>query len=108
MTEQADDFGFIRKRMQDLAKEMASETPLNPDPKASGCSCGNPVYGHHEQKLRELGGKLAQLYTPEEMAVWLFSAQQPLNWHSPAALVQRRRTDEVIRLVDQILEGAYV
>lgn len=61
-----------------------------------------------EQKLRELGGKLAQLYTPEEMAVWLFSPQPLLEEWAPAALIQQRRTHEVIRLVDQILEGVYI
>jgi Protein of unknown function (DUF2384) len=62
----------------------------------------------HENKLRELGAKLMLLYDAPAAMVWLFSPQQHLDGWAPAALIQQRRTHEVIRLLDQIPEGAYI
>jgi hypothetical protein len=61
-----------------------------------------------DQKLRDLGHKLAGLYTPEEMMVWLFSAQKALGDNMPALIILRGQTDELLRLLTQIEEGAYI
>jgi hypothetical protein len=62
----------------------------------------------HEEKLRELGAKLGLLYDRQAAMVWLFSPQPLLDGWTPAELIQTRRAHEVIRLLDQILEGAYI
>jgi hypothetical protein len=62
----------------------------------------------HEENLRSLGAKLGLLYDWQAAMVWLFSGQPLLSGRTPAALIQQRRTHEVIRLLDQILEGAYI
>jgi hypothetical protein len=62
----------------------------------------------HEESLRELGAKLGLLYDWQAAMVWLFSAQPLLNGDPPAFLIREGRTHEVIRLLDQILEGAFV
>lgn len=62
----------------------------------------------HEKRLREIGVKLMLLYDAQAAMVWLFSPQRHLGGWVPAALIQQRRTHEVIRLLDQILDGVYL
>jgi hypothetical protein len=61
-----------------------------------------------EQRLRELGDKLAQLYTPEETMVWLFSPHKLLDDNVPALAIMRGQIDALSRLLDQIREGTYI
>jgi hypothetical protein len=61
-----------------------------------------------EEKLRELGAKLGLLYDWQAAMVWLFSRQPLLDGEQPAFLIREGRTREVIRLLDQIVEGAYL
>jgi hypothetical protein len=52
--------------------------------------------------------QLADLYEPDEARLWLFARQKLLNGEVPAALIRQRRTDEVIKIIRQLLEGVYV
>jgi uncharacterized protein (DUF2384 family) len=52
--------------------------------------------------------QLADLYEPDEARLWLFSRQKLLDGARPADLIQQGRTDEVLRLLRQILEGVHV
>ena len=52
--------------------------------------------------------QLADLYEPDEARLWLFARQKLLNGEIPAELIRQRRTDEVIRIIRQLLEGVYV
>jgi transcriptional regulator with XRE-family HTH domain len=52
--------------------------------------------------------QLADLYKPDEARMWLFSRQRLLNGEIPADLIQQRRTEEVLKLIHQLLEGVYV
>lgn len=52
--------------------------------------------------------RLADLYEPDEARTWLLSRQKLLNGEVPAELVQKRRTEEVLRVIHQLLEGVYV
>jgi hypothetical protein len=40
--------------------------------------------------------------------VWLFSAQKALGDNMPALIILRGQTDELLRLLTQIEEGAYI
>jgi hypothetical protein len=51
---------------------------------------------------------LADLYEPDETRVWLFAKQKLLNGEIPAELIRLGRTDEVIKIIWQLLEGVYV
>jgi hypothetical protein len=62
----------------------------------------------HEDKLRELGAKLRHLYDAQQAMVWLFSPQPLLEGWAPAALIQQRRINEVILLLDQLILGIYL
>jgi uncharacterized protein (DUF2384 family) len=52
--------------------------------------------------------QLADLYEPDEARLWLFSRQKLLAGQRPAELIQQGRTDEVIQLLHQLLEGVHV
>ena len=52
--------------------------------------------------------QLADLYQPDEARLWLFSRQKLLGGEIPADLIRQRRTDDVIRIIRQLLEGVYV
>jgi hypothetical protein len=52
--------------------------------------------------------QLADLYEPDEARLWLFSRQKLLDGARPADLIRQGRTDEVLRLLRQILEGVHV
>jgi uncharacterized protein (DUF2384 family) len=52
--------------------------------------------------------QLADLYEPDEARLWLFSRQKLLNGEIPADLIGKHRTDEVIKIVHQLLEGVYL
>jgi hypothetical protein len=52
--------------------------------------------------------QLANLYEPDEVRLWLFAPQKLLNGEIPAGLIRQHRTDEVIQIIRQLLEGVYV
>jgi uncharacterized protein (DUF2384 family) len=52
--------------------------------------------------------QLADLYEPDEARMWLFARQKVLNGEIPADLIGQHRTEEVIKVVRQLLEGVYL
>lgn len=61
-----------------------------------------------DDKLRVLGDRLAKLYEPGNMLVWLFTSNQLLDGWAPAALIQQRRLTEISRMLDQIDHGSHI
>ena len=51
---------------------------------------------------------LADFYQPDEAREWIFSSQKLLSGSAPADLIREGRVDEVLRLVGQLREGAYL
>jgi hypothetical protein len=52
--------------------------------------------------------QLTDLYEPAEARQWLFSRQRLLDGATPASLIQQQKTDEVLRIIRQLLEGVQV
>jgi Antitoxin Xre/MbcA/ParS C-terminal toxin-binding domain len=52
--------------------------------------------------------QLADFYDPEEINLWLISRQKLLGGKIPAELIQEGRIDEVIRIVEQLRQGAFI
>jgi len=52
--------------------------------------------------------QLADLYQPDEARMWLFSRQKLLDGEVPADLIRQHRTDDVLKIIRQLLEGVYV
>ncbi len=67
--------------------------------------------GNAERTLLDLEyvvEQLADLYEPTEARMWLFARQKQLNGETPAALIQQGRTEEVITVIKQLLEGVFL
>lgn len=52
--------------------------------------------------------QLADLYEPSEARQWLFSRQKLLDGKRPAELIQQGKTEEVIHVIKQLLEGVHI
>jgi uncharacterized protein (DUF2384 family) len=64
-----------------------------------------------EQQLLDLKyivDQLSDFYEPHEARLWLFSRQKVLNGESPADLIQGRRTNEVIAVVNRLRDGVFL
>jgi len=59
-------------------------------------------------RLQWLISELAELYPPKEAQLWLFSHHKLLGGERPADLIQRGETEEVLRIISQLKDGAYV
>jgi transcriptional regulator with XRE-family HTH domain len=52
--------------------------------------------------------QLAVLYSPEDARLWLFSRQKLLNGDRPVDRIQSGNIDDVLSLIAQLQDGAYV
>jgi hypothetical protein len=52
--------------------------------------------------------QLADLFSPDEARLWLFSRQKLLDGQIPADLIQQRQTDSVLSVIRELLEGVHV
>lgn len=52
--------------------------------------------------------QLAEFYGPDEARLWLYRPHRLMAGLSPAELIGTGRTDEVLRVIDQLKSGAYV
>ena len=57
--------------------------------------------------LRYVVDRLAELYSPEETRVWLYSRHRLLNGERAIDLIHQGRTDEVLTVIESLAEGAY-
>jgi len=59
-------------------------------------------------RLEWLVKELSELYPPEEAHLWLFSPHKRLDGRRPADLIQMGKTEEVLRIIAQLKDGAFV
>lgn len=52
--------------------------------------------------------ELAELYPPDEARLWLFSPHRLLGGERPADRIQQGRVDDVLALISQMRDGAFV
>jgi uncharacterized protein (DUF2384 family) len=52
--------------------------------------------------------RLADIYQPEEARMWLLSRQKLLKDARPVDLITTGRTDEVLQMIQQLLEGVNI
>lgn len=55
-----------------------------------------------------LVSELAELYPPDEARLWLFSPHRLLGGDRPADRIQQGSTDDVLALISQLRDGAFV
>lgn len=58
--------------------------------------------------LEWLIGELAEFYPPQEARLWLFSPHRLLGGERPADRIQEGRLDDVMALIAQLRDGAFV
>ena len=63
---------------------------------------------HRLLALEWLIGELAEFYSPDEARLWLFSPHRLLAGERPADRIQQGRTDDVLALIMQLRDGAFV
>jgi transcriptional regulator with XRE-family HTH domain len=58
--------------------------------------------------LAWLAEELSEFYGPEEAKLWLYSPQRLLAGATPAARIEEGRVDDVLALIKQLQDGAFV
>lgn len=59
-------------------------------------------------RLEWLVGELAELYPPQEARLWLFSPHKLLKGESPADAIAAGRMEDVLKIIAQLRDGAYI
>ena len=59
-------------------------------------------------ELEYIVDQLSDFYEPQDARLWLFARQKLLEGEIPADLIQQGRTEEVIRMLDQLRDGVYL
>lgn len=65
----------------------------------------------HLQRLLTLEwllGELAEFYEPQEARLWLFAPHRLLGGERPADRIQQGKLDDVLALIAQLRDGAFV
>ena len=57
--------------------------------------------------LRYIVDRLAELYTPEEARIWLYSKHRLLGGERAIDLIHDGRTDQVLAVIESLDEGTY-
>ena len=58
--------------------------------------------------LAWLSEQLAEFYKPEEARLWLFTPQRLLRGETPADRIEHDRLEDVLALIAQLQDGAFV
>jgi transcriptional regulator with XRE-family HTH domain len=58
--------------------------------------------------LEWLVEQLAEFYAPDEARLWLFAPHRLLDGDRPADRIQQGQVDDVLALIAQLREGAYI
>ena len=59
-------------------------------------------------ELEYVADRLSEFYSPQEARLWLLSRQKILQGAVPAELIQAGKTDDVIRVIDQLRDEVYL
>ncbi len=59
-------------------------------------------------ELEYIIDQLSDFYEPQDARLWLFSRQKLLSGETPADLIQKGRSHEVIKVIDQLREGVFI
>ncbi len=88
--------------------QLVDTTPQTVSRWRTGQSSPHPRHLERLLTLEWLVTQLAAYYTREEAKLWLFSPHSQLDGQRPADLIAAGRTDEVLKLIDQLESAAYI
>jgi transcriptional regulator with XRE-family HTH domain len=108
----------LRKRLENIKnksgityREVAQLLDTSPQTISrwqSGESNPHPKVRDRLLELDWLAEQMAQIYTPDEAKLWLFSPHKLLGGERPADRIANGRTEDVLQLIDQLQSGAYL
>jgi transcriptional regulator with XRE-family HTH domain len=108
----------LKKRLDNISEkggiksrevaQLLATTPQTISRWQSGQASPQPKSLERLLTLEWLADQLSQLYAPDEARLWLFSPNASLGGRRPADLIAEGRSDDVLRLIDQLQSGAYV
>jgi transcriptional regulator with XRE-family HTH domain len=88
--------------------ELLNTTPETVSRWRSGRTEPQPDRRDSLLRLEWLVKELAELYPPDEAHLWLYSAHKRLAGRRPADFIQEGKTEEVLRIIAQLKDGAFV
>ena len=88
--------------------QLLDATPQTISRWRTGQSSPQPRHLQDLLMLEWLVNQLSTYYTSDEAKLWLFSPHSQVGGRRPADLIAERRTDEVLRLIDQLDSAAYI
>jgi transcriptional regulator with XRE-family HTH domain len=86
---------------------IATVSPATVSRWSSGKAFPHPKTQLVISDLRYVVDRLAELYSPEETRVWLYSRHRLLNGERAIDLIHDHRADEVLTVIESLDEGAY-
>ena len=75
---------------------------------AKAIADGARAVGAPRDDLEWLIAELSEFYGPEEARLWLFAPHRLLKGEPPAKRIQDGRIDDVLAILAQLRDGAYV
>jgi transcriptional regulator with XRE-family HTH domain len=101
----------IRKYARVNAREVAwllKTTPETVSRWRKGRTEPQPDRRDNLLRLEWLVRELSELYPPKEAHLWLYSPHKRLAGQRPADLIQSGQTEDVLRVIAQLRDGAFV
>lgn len=101
----------IRERGGVRSREVAQLLDTSPQTVSrwqTGRTEPQPDHLHRLLALEWLVSELAELYSPTEARLWLFSPHRQLAGERPADRIKAGHTDDVLALISQLRDGAFV
>lgn len=101
----------IRTRGGMRAREVAQLLDTTPETVSrwqTGKSEPQPDRLQRLLTLEWLVDRLADIYAPDEARLWLFSHHRLLHGDRPADRIQNGQLEDVLALIDQLRDGAYI
>jgi uncharacterized protein (DUF2384 family) len=101
----------IQKHARVNAREVAwllNTTPETVSRWRTGRTEPQPDRRDNLLRLEWLVRELSELYPPKEAHLWLFSPHRRLAGQRPADLIQLGKAEDVLRIIAQLRDGAFV
>ena len=109
--------GALSKMIDDLRERgglkgmdvanIATVSPATVSRWTSGKAFPHPKTQLLISDLRYVVDRLAELYSPDETRLWLYSKHRLLNGERAIDLIHDGRTDEVLTVIESLSEGTY-
>ncbi len=88
--------------------QLLDTTPQTVSRWRTGKSSPQPDGLHRLLTLEWLISELAEFYEPDQARLWLFAPHRLLGGERPADRIQRGQLEDVLALISQLADGAFV